>query len=316
VQSSSSDFEAIGDEAFLPPTRTVHHALFVYEEVDFDPVTWQLGARVDTQTIDVRDGTERSRDDLGASLSTGLVWKLNDAWSLGTTLAHTERSPNAQETYSNGPHIGTGAFEIGDENLGSEKSLALDVSLRRRAGFVTGEVTVFANRFNGYLFEQPTGAEEDGLVVYQYTQRDADFYGAEVETIFHVHETSAHTLDFRIAADTVRGEIRDANENLPRVTPRRLTVALDYRGGAFSAGLDSQFVDRARHLAPNETGTDGYTLLGASLGYHFDVGRFACDLFVRGNNLADEDARNHVSFLKDVAPQPGRNVTLGLRVSF
>jgi iron complex outermembrane recepter protein len=316
AQSSRSDLEAIGDEAFLPATRTTQHALFVFEEVDFKPLTWQLGARVDTQTIDVRDGTARSRDDVGASLSTGAVWQLNDTWSLSSTLAHTERQPNAQEIYANGPHIGTGAFEIGDENLRGEKSLALDVSLRRRAGFVTGEVTVFANRFDGYIFEQPTGTEQDGLAVYQYTQRDADFYGAEIETIFHVHQTGAHTLDLRIAADTVRGKIRDTDENLPRLTPRRLMLGVDYRGGAFSAGIDTQLVEKARQLAPEESGTDGYTSLGASLGYHFDVARFACDVFVRGDNLTDEEARNHVSFLKDVAPLPGRNVTLGVRVSF
>lgn len=316
AQTSRNDFEAIGAEAFLPPTRTTSHALFAFEEVDFDPLAWQLGARVDTQDIETRDGSGRSRDGNGISLSTGLVWKLSDAWSLGTTLARTERQPNAQEIYSNGPHIGTGAFEVGDETLGKEKSLALDVSLRRRAGFVTGELTVFANRFNGYIFDQPTGAEQDGLVVYQYTQRDAQFYGTELETIFHLHESTAHAFDIRVAADTVHGKIRGTDENLPRITPRRLTLALDYRGGPFSAGIDTQFVDRARNLSANETATDNYTLLGASLGYHFDIGRIACDVFVRGNNLTDEEARNHVSFLKDVAPLPGRNLTLGLRVSF
>jgi iron complex outermembrane recepter protein len=316
AQISHNDFSAIGDEAFVPPSHTASYALFAFEEIAFDPLTWQLGARIETREIEVRDGSDRSRDDNGLSLSTGLIWKLNDAWSLGTTLARTERLPNAQELYSNGPHIGTGAFEIGDETLGKEKSLALDVSLRRSKGFVTGELTVFANRFAGYLFEQPSGAEEDGLAVYAYTQRDAEFYGAELETIFHLHETAAHAFDFRVAADTVYGKIRDTGDNLPRITPRRLTLALDYRGGPFSAGIDTQFVDRARRLAPNETATDGYTLLGASLGYHFDVGRFACDVFVRGSNLADEEARSHVSFLKDVASLPGRNVTLGLRVSF
>ncbi|ATC64328.1 TonB-dependent receptor [Nibricoccus aquaticus] len=316
AQISHNDFSAIGDEAFLPPSHTASYALFAFEEATFDPLTWQFGARIETQDIEVRDGSNRSRDGDGVSLSTGLVWKLSDAWSLGTTLARTERQPNAQELFSNGPHIGTGAFEIGDETLGKEKSLALDVSLRRHAGFITGELTVFANRFDGFLFEQPTGAEQDDLVVYQYTQRDAQFYGAELETIFHLHESTAHAFDIRIAADTVRGKIRGTGENLPRITPRRLTLGFDYRGGPFSAGIDTQLVDRARNLSANETATDSYTLLGASLGWHFDLNRYACDVFVRANNLTDEEARNHVSFLKDVAPLPGRNITLGLRVSF
>ncbi len=316
AQASRSDFEAVGEEAFLPRTRTTQYAVFAFEEVDFNPLAWQLGARIDSQDIAVRDGSGRSRDGLSTSLSTGLVWKLSDTWSLGSTLARTERQPNAQEAYSDGPHIGTGAYEIGDENLGKEKSLALDLSLRRRTGFVTGEVTVFANRFDGYIYEQPTGDVQDGLAVYRYLQRDAEFYGAEVETIFHLHESTAHTLDLRLAADSVQAELSDSGENLPRITPRRLMLGIDYRGGGFSAGIDTQWVDRARRLAPEETATDRYTLVGVSLGYHFDLSRFACDVFVRGNNLTDEEARNHVSFLKDVAQLPGRNVTFGLRVSF
>ena len=316
VQSARSNFEAVGDEAFLPPTQTTSRAVFAFEEVDLNPLTWQFGTRMDTQKIAVRDGSGRSRDGDGFSASTGLVWKINEAWSFGATLARTGRLPNAQEIYSDGPHAGTRAFEIGDETLNQEKSTALDVSLRRRAGFVTGEIAVFANRFDGYIFEQPTGVTRDGLTVYQYTQRDAEFRGAEAEAIFHLHESAGHTLDFRVAADTVRGEIRGAGQNLPRITPRRLTLALDYHGGPFSAGIDTHFVDRARHLAPDETATAGYHLLGASLGYHFDLGRFACDAFVRGANLTAADARNHVSFLKDIAPLPGRDVTTGLSVSF
>jgi iron complex outermembrane receptor protein len=316
AQVSHNDFSAAGEEAFLPASHTASYAFFAFEEIALGPLTWQFGARFETQEIEVRDGSGRSHDGDCVSLSTGFVWKLNDAWSLGTTFARTERQPNAQELYSNGPHIGTRVFEVGGENLGKEKSLAADISLRRRAGVVTGEITVFANRFGSYLFEQPTGAEEDGLVVYQYAQRDAQFHGAELETIFHLHGSAAHAFDVRVAADTVYGEIRDTGENLPRITPRRLTLALDYRGGPFSVGIDTQFVDHARNLSVNETSTGGHTLLGASLGYHFDLGRFACDFFMRASNLGDQDARSHVSFLKDVAPLPGRNVTLGVRVSF
>ena len=316
AQISHNDFSAAGEEAFLPPSHTASHALFAFEEMALGPVSWQLGARVETQTIEVRDGSGRETDANSMSFSTGVVWNFTDVWSLGATLARTGRLPNAQELYSNGPHIGTRAFEMGDERLGKEKSLALDLSLRRRAGFVTGEATLFANRFDGYIFAQPTGGEQDELAVYQYTQRDAQFYGAELEVLFHLHASTAHTLDFRMAADTVRGEIRGSGENLPRITPRRLTLGFDYRAGPFSIGLDAQCVDRARHLAPAETATDRYTLLGASAGWHFDVNRFAFDLFVRGSNLTDEEARNHVSFLKDIAPLPGRNLTLGLRASF
>jgi iron complex outermembrane receptor protein len=316
AQVSRNELQAIGAEAFLPPTRTARRALFVFEEAEWSALTWQFGARGETQKIETRDGSGRGRNGESMSVSTGFLWKLTDAWSLGTTLARSERQPNAQELFSDGPHLGTRAFEIGDAALGREKSLALDLSLRRRAGFVTGELTVFENRFDGFIYEQPTGEIQDGLDVYRYTQRDAEFHGAELETILHLHESPRHTLDLRVSGDLVRGELRDTGENLPRLTPRRSTLGVDYRGGAWSAGAEARFVDRARQLATNETPTDGHALLGAYVGCRFAFAGLDCDAVLRATNLTDEEARNHGSFLKDVAPLGGRAATLALRVSF
>ena len=175
---------------------------------------------------------------------------------------------------------------------------------------------MFVNRFSGYIFPRATGAEEDHLPVYRYVQQGAGFHGAEAELLFHLHESSAHTWDLRLAGDFVRGRLTDGAGNLPRITPQRLTAGIDYRGGPFFGGIDIQFADRARHLAGDESPTGASTLLNTSLGWHFDLGRFACDLFLRVTNLTDTEARNHVSFLKDLAPLPGRNAVLGMRLSF
>lgn len=316
LQSSRDALSITGEAALMPSSRTLRHAVFAFEEIDLGQVSWQAGARAESQEISLRDSSRRSRRHETFTFSTGAVWPLSPAWSVGSTLARTERAPNAQELYANGPHAGTASFEIGDERLDRERSLALDLSLRRRTGRITGEITVFVNRFSGYIFPRATGAEEDHLPVYRYAQHDAGFHGAEAEVLFHLHESSAHTWDFRLAGDFVRGRLTDGAGNLPRITPRRLTAGIDYRGGPFFGGIEVQCIDRARHLADDETPTDASTLLNASLGWHFDVGRFACDLFMRGQNLANEEVRPHVSFLKEVAPLPGRNVALGLRVSF
>jgi len=38
--------------------------------------------------------------------------------------------------------------------------------------------------------------------------------------------------------------------------------------------------------------------------------------FVKANNLLNETIRNSTSFLKEVAPEPGRGAEVGIRVSF
>jgi iron complex outermembrane receptor protein len=316
LQTSRSDFEARGEEAFVPSSRTDGGALFLFEEAAFPSVTLQLGARADYQKIKLRDGSGVSRDDTTASASAGLVWNLVSDWTLGASFAATTRQPNAQELYADGPHIGTQAYEIGDPLLSNEHALSLDLTLRKRAGFVTGALTFFASRFDGYIYENPIGAEHDGLDVYRYVQHDARFYGVELETIFHLLHSGAQQLDFTLGGDLTRAENTDAGTDLPRITPARLRAALDWVRGQVSLGAEARFVGRQTRTAPGETGTPGYALLNAHAAYRFAFARAQCEVFLRGTNLADEEARPHTSFLKDYAPLPGRGLAAGLRVSF
>jgi iron complex outermembrane receptor protein len=48
-------------------------------------------------------------------------------------------------------------------------------------------------------------------------------------------------------------------------------------------------------------------MLNASVGYRLFAGRTGHEFIFRATNLTDEEARNHVSFLKDLAPLPGRD---------
>jgi len=332
---SESRFEAIGDEAFVPPSRTTNHALFILEEKPVGPVALQLGGRLEAQEIKLRNGSGRSRKDLLASVSAGALWKLGDDWSLGLSASRNERGPGAQERYANGPHIGTRAYEIGSPRLGVETSTALDLTLRKRTGRVTGALTGFVNRFDGYVFEQPTGQvaiahgdhfhfepdthpdAADGLTIYRYAQTDARFLGLEAEITAHLYEGALGNLDLHLATDAVRGKnLKDGGSDLPRITPRRSQIGLEWTHGPLNFGADAQFVAEQRRVAPNEAPTDSYTLIGLYGSYALRLGPTECTLFVRGTNLGNRDARVHNSFLKELLPLPGRSVNLGLRIAF
>ncbi|MEE8055694.1 MAG: hypothetical protein V3T38_06570 [Gammaproteobacteria bacterium] len=68
--------------------------------------------------------------------------------------------------------------------------------------------------------------------------------------------------------------------------------------------------------APLETSTPGYTMLNADVSVDIEPGRSEFELLVRGTNLLNEDARRATSFFKNVAPLPGRAITVGLRFAF
>ncbi len=337
AQASSSDFSAVGDEVVTPPSRTDTAALFALEELKLgDDTTLQVGARFETESVKLgavdptlpavpgygaRSGEKKNFASLSGSA--GLVFHPVKDWSIATSLAYTERLPTAQELFSNGPHGGTGAYEIGTSGLGNERSLGLDLSVRRRAGFVTGAASAFVNRFQDFIFEHelpaaaiPAAKNPDGLRPFQFVARDAQFYGGELEAVFHLADRETRHVHLELRSDYVRAEETSSHLPLPRIPPLRAAAKLSYDDGRWTANVEVRHAARQDRFTPDEGPTAGYTLLDADVSRLFATGRASYELFVKGTNLTNITAREHTSFLKEFAPLPGRGVAAGVRASF
>jgi iron complex outermembrane receptor protein len=316
VQLSRREFAAVGEDAFLPPSTTHARAVFAFEELELEEGRWMLqgGARYESQ--DVEGGAAGERSFGGFSSSAGVVWRPAEEYSLTLALSRAVRLPTAEELFTDGPHAARSGFVIGDPGLEEETSLGLDVSFRKPAGRLTGQADLFANRFDDFIFEELTGEERDGLRVLRYAQRDALFTGGELRAGFELVRAEPHHLTLAISADYVRAELEDSGEPLPRIPALRTGVGLTYQGPGLWGAAEVRRVDEQDRVAPLEEPTRGYTLLDATIGWRFFLGGLVHELALRGTNLSDEEARNHVSFLKEVAPLPGRDIGLSYEVSF
>ncbi|MGH9381747.1 MAG: TonB-dependent receptor domain-containing protein [Thermoanaerobaculia bacterium] len=315
VQAGRSDFTAAGEEAFVPPSVTDSLAGFTFQNIDFGDVELELGARVESQDSDP-EALLPERSFTAASGSVGAVWSFTEGWALAGSIARTERAPSATELYANGPHVATRTFEVGDPDLDVEVSRGADLSLKAGGERFRGGLTLFTTLYDGYIFEQPTALEEDGLPVVQFVQRDTEFRGAELDADWHLLGIEAGELDLGLRASLVRAELRDSGEPLPRIPPLELGTDLRWHAPRWSAGVEVRWLDDQDRVAAEENETDGYTLLGASLGYRLLFRQAVVDFILKGENLTDEEARVHTSFLKNLAPLPGRNLRLMVRTSF
>jgi iron complex outermembrane receptor protein len=158
---------------------------------------------------------------------------------------------------------------------------------------------------------------EEVLPELAYRAVPARFRGMEAEGKFRLLDR-ASTLDLLLKFDSVRADDRSTGLPLPRIAPRRFGVGLDYRWGALSARVDATRVAAQNRVSANELPTDSYTLLNAALTYRIKLPapQGTVEFFVRGVNLLNEDARNHVSYLKDIAPLGRRSGQLGVRAQF
>jgi iron complex outermembrane receptor protein len=158
----------------------------------------------------------------------------------------------------------------------------------------------------------------------RYTALPAVFKGAEASGRIPLVERP-YRLALEVKGDLTRAENSTTGEPLPRISPMRFGGGLVFEQAAWTARIDALRVKAQDRVAAGETPTDGYTMLNASVNYRIGSsanGRRGLapfsqyDLFLRGVNLLNQDARNHVSFLKDVAPYGGRGVLVGLRATF
>ncbi|WP_340677816.1 TonB-dependent receptor [Paraglaciecola sp.] len=363
VHFNKTDFQAIGEEAFTPPTKTDSFALFVMEERKIGVLLWQLGSRVEQLTHKV-DNTffaelEQqppiffdNKDYTAMSASAGVVWNLDTNNSIAFNYAYSQRAPSASEIFAYGPHIGSGTYEIGggfkivNENgeynvvqtgndMDKEQSNNIDLTYRYNADSWNASFSLFHNQVDNYIFEQFTdlvvsdGAlitqqafddyvvvtdepeEADGLPVVIFSQQDAKLIGFEAQLDWHLTDE----WRWEMFTDYTRAKLNEEG-NVPRIPPMRVGSSLHYEYGNWHAEVEVTRNSQQDKIAANETKTDGYTMLAASTNYYLDLDNIDMTLYLKGENLTNEEGRIHSSYLKDEAPLSGRSFSIGLRARF
>jgi iron complex outermembrane receptor protein len=317
LQLSERQFAAIGEEAFVPPVDTAAYGVFVVEDVDLSPWRVSLGGRFEEQRQDP-SGALPDANDNATSLSTAAVRDFGYGFSFAVNLGRAERLPVAEELYSNGPHLATGAIQVGDPSLRGEVSAHLDVGVRKKQGDLAWSVTIFKTHFDDFIYLEDSGVIDpvDALPVFAFVQRDADFAGLEAEIFTPIASVAGGEVDMRLYGDLVRGELRTGGD-LPRMPPARIGARFQYHDERVLVGLEAtRYADQDR-VAASETPTDGYGMLNADFRWRVqNAGDMKLEVFVNGTNLTDVDARKHTSFVKDLAPLPGRNYAVGVRSRF
>ncbi len=316
IQLSDREFSAIGEEAFIAPVDTDEQAVFWVGERSFSNFDLELGARVGKLGHNPSSGNSTDFDTY--AVSAGLVIPLSQGLRLGALVDYSSRAPVAEELYSNGPHLTTNSFEVGNANLDNESAANISATLEYAADRLSGRATVYYTQFSDFIFQQASGAEEDGLPVVAYLQDDATYFGIDAELTSRFAEWDQGGAELSLMFDWLSASLDvDGNDHIPRTPPMRYGVGLDAKWGAVSAALEFLRVDEQTDVAPEELLTDAYNDVSAYLGYTFSSADGASlELFVQGKNLSDDEQRHHVSFIKDVAPAPGRTVLLGARLNF
>ena len=310
IQALRRNFDAVGEEAYVPKTRIEEVGAFTVQRVDRDSWGFEGGLRLDRRDLDSLAG---QRDFTNFSASAGLFTRPADGVFLGVSLARNSRAPTESELFANGPHVATRGFEVGDQDLDSEVAYSIEGNAHFEAGRFSLDAHLFAIRYEDFIDLAPTGEEEDGLAVFQYVQTDAKFWGFELEGEAELWRDGDRRLTLNGSADWVRGST-DLGPPA-RIPPWSATARLVYASDRLDGRLEVRRVGEQDRVADFELPTDSYTQVNLFAAFKPVVDR-DFRVFAEVRNLTDEEIREHASFLKEIAPQPGRNFRLGVSYAF
>ena len=329
------DFEAVGTEALAPRTDQTTLAAFGYEELSFGRYRVQFGGRVERNDYmtaerigvpghddedheeqagegepDLEAPNPRDRHFLGASASVGLHADLGANSAFVTNLMHSYRVPGLQELYNFGPHLGN--FEIGNPDLEAETTLGLDFSLRHRSDRFGSNLNFYVYNVENFTFGEHTTEVVDNLRVLDIIQRDSRFVGFDARSSVRLGGQAWATLGIGY----VNAKLTSTKEAVPRIPPLRATLSVDIPYGAFTVSPELMFAARQDRVFRDETGTAGYAVLNLGASYIWPRQHIAHVLSFTGYNLTNVLYRNHMSFIKDLAPEVGRGVKVGYSLRF
>lgn len=338
ISASGRELSTGGGFTGSRDARSQNLAAFLYEELQLDAVRLQLGGRYDLTRVTpldrspIRVGDDelavRERTFGSVSASAAALVEPRSGFVLGASLARAFRTPSVEELFSDGPHLADYSYDIGNPELEPEIGIGGDLFLRVSLPRLQAEVSVFRNELRNYIYHAPTAQLDprfNRFPLFLARGSDARFIGAEAGLQWEV--LPSVVLDGSLSY--VRATRLEDGDPLPAIPPLNGLLEARYERGVYYLTAEWEAaarqdrvprpfpspVDEESTIQP-ERPTAGYSLLNLGAGIRLGSGNRLHTLTLQVDNALDTVWRQHLSRIKEVAPQPGRNIQLMYRVQF
>ncbi len=306
---------ASGGLTFTPNTLERSAALFVYQAAQWKTFGVHGSLRFDAHSVQPRQerwsrrvGEIRRREFQGVSASMSPHWQVHERLEVFTAWMRTFRSPNTEELFSEGPHLAAYSYEIGNANLRDERGNGYELGFKYKWGRTDLHGALFFNDIENYTFPRNTGERSwrrNDLFMYQYTNEHVHMWGGEVS--FHLPLSccfhAAGTISY------VRGSLVDGGA-LPYMPPLESKLNIVYEIDGLNVSVSFRGADAQTRVGEFEQSTAGYGVMDVQAQYLISTNRHLHSLSLTLQNAANAEYRKHLNRVRDVMPEPGRNVRL------
>ena len=315
-----------------PDSDSYSFSGFIIEEKDIGSLHLEIGARLDhtTSLPDIENQSIRGREIRDRSFtalasSANAVYNFGGGFFTGASIIHSFRAPSQEELFSQGPHLASYSFEVGNPDLDPERGLGKEIYFRYRKTSVRAELTAFHNGFTNYNYARNTGqrsSQNQSLFVYQFTGTEAVLSGIEFSSQFKLTNhwalsaSASYTHGKRKLFKNEQSSSSEEWKPLPMIPPFKGNVELSYIYNQLKVGTKTRIAAAQKRTGEFENSTDGYTVFNLFSQYRFEKWDLLHTVSLNANNIFNTTYREHLSRIKEIYPQPGRNISILYRVYF
>jgi iron complex outermembrane receptor protein len=321
INTTRRDFAAAGSFTGSRPALQHGMAAFYSDAATPGRVQLQWGLRADWTQLTPTDTSpsrllprvrRRAFADVSGALAAST--RMGEGFIVGAQLTRAFRAPAIEELFSNGPHLANYAYEIGNPSSTAEIGHGIELFAQVVRPRATVDLATYANRFRGFLYYRATGeldARFRRYPVYRASQADALLRGAEAR--LRAQLWSRWSLNSQISA--LNGRTSDARP-LPAMPPLQWSAEAEYTSRGWSTAFGGEGAGAQRRVDVLELPTEAYALLNARFTLERQRGAVLHRIVLSVRNLSDVAWRDHLSRVRAVAPQPGRNFQVSYRAYF
>jgi len=312
---------ASGGLSFTPNAAEQTVAAFAFQEATVGAVSIQGGLRFDYRAVTPehekesrRVGFIRQRTFSGVSASLAGTWRPSRQVTAGLTLMRSLRMPGVEELYSEGPHLASYSFEVGNADLDSERGWGVEATARYAGTRASASLALFGNYIQDYIHPQNTGDTTYSVLlpIYQFRGATATMIGGEASASVPI----GFGFGVEGSASYVRGTFTDSGDPLPFMPPLTGRTGLRYRNGPITLGLAARAATAQERLGAFEERTDGYVVFDAFGQFYLSTGNLLHTFDLTIENLTNAEYHDHLSRVKVIMPEPGLNLRLLYKVYF
>ena len=189
----------------------------------------------------------------------------------------------------------------------------MDLGLRWRSGAHNASLAIYLNDFDRFINLTNTGLVVDETPVRRYSQEQARFVGLEFEGEWRLASMGGGDIYLDTAIDIVRGELGKGGD-IPRLPP--LTTRLGVNWSDESTRYFARVTAAGNQNRPgdNEEPTDSWQRWDLGGEWQLAALGGSVTLSAALRNITNQEIRLSTSWLRDVAPEPGRSFDVGFRL--